>query len=100
MEWDRFLPERSLRFPQPAVLVSLGEAAAVLPEAALAQRAREIVQEALSAQPNRILPLALRVGGLAAALHRERTLALDAANSRTDPGPTLPVNRARWDCGL
>jgi len=86
--------------PQPAVMVGLGEAAAVLTDAALAQRARERVQEALSAQPGRTLPLALRVGGLDAALRWEQGQAMDRLRRQQPDGSWTYAPTERGEAGL
>jgi len=75
--------------PNPVVIVSLQEAASLLRDPELAQRARQVAQEALSVQPGRTLALALRVGGLERALRWEQSLALDRLRQQQPDGAWL-----------
>jgi hypothetical protein len=86
--------------PSPQTIVALAAAARMVSDHELAQRARDVVQEALSAQSARPLSLALRVGGVAAALRAERATATGRIHTQQSDGSWVYTPSVAGEEGL
>lgn len=84
----------------PQTIVALAAGARLVDDHELAQRARDVVQEALSAQSARPLSLALRVGGVAAALRAERNTATGRIRTQQSDGSWVYTPSVAGEQGL
>ncbi len=84
----------------PRTVVSLATAAPLLADLGMAKRAHAVVREALSVKAERPLLLALRTGGVAAALNKERSYAIERVRKQQADGSWVYVPSVEGEEGL